>query len=265
MVRRSLLLAAVLSLLTACARSSQGAEPNPSPRPIVHVTVDPSTAPSPDMQATPPRTLDLGSLPQEGVAIGFEREHVVVLVDLNGHVLSRLPRFTLEYGNGSVPGVVVLSRGPWTYRLDTERDRLVRTRRPPSGFIDQGDGDVSLRPPIGSMVEGARAGSWRWAERSPDGSRWLAQWSGECESPAVFLVRDGETPVSITGPRSVAHSVEAFALGWSADGRAIAQLLEPACGRAYSHPGVYAFTEPGRGEFVFRTRGLAFARMWGAA
>jgi hypothetical protein len=240
MLRHALVLASAMSMLTACARSS-GAP------------------------ATSPRFLDLGSLPQEGVAIGLEREHVVVLVDLNGHVLSRLPRFTLEYGNGSVPGVVVLSRGPWTYRLDTERDRLVRTRRPPSGFIDQGDGDVSLRPPIGSMVEGTRAGSWRWAERSPDGSRWLAQWSGECESPAVFLVDDGERPVSITGPPGLAHAVDAFALGWSADGRAIVQLIEPACGRGFTHAGVYAFTDPGRGELVFRTNGPAFARMWGAA
>jgi hypothetical protein len=132
MLRRALVLASAMSILTACARSS-GAP------------------------ATSPRFVDLGSLPQEGVAIELEGEHVVVLVD------------------------------------------------------------------------------------------------------------DGERPVSITGPPGLAHAVDAFALGWSVDGRAIVQLIEPACGRVFTHAGVYAFTDPGRGELVFRTNGPAFARMWGAA
>jgi len=221
---------------------------------------------TPSRTASPaPGVVHLHTLPAQGVAIDVHDRDVVLLVDLGGRVVERLPGYGLAYANGSVPGVVVLTRGPATYRLDPARDALVLTGGDPGGLIHQDARVTGIRPPAGSLIDGTRAGSWRWDAPSPDGSMRLAQWSGECESPAVFLARAGQRPVSITGPIGVRRAVEAFALGWSFDGRAIVQLLESACGRGFPRAGVYAFSGPGDGDLVFATHGRAFARMWGPA
>ena len=262
-VRPVVELMVIVSLLPGCAAPSDRTRTDRSATDrSVAASADPS---SPSAPAKPGRVVEIGRVPAAGVDIGDEREHVVMLIGLDGNVFGRLHAFTLEYANGSVPGVVLVSFERSTYRLDVSRGRLVRTTRQAGDLVDQGDGEVGLRPPIGSMVDGTRAGSWLWAERSPDGRWWLAQWSGECETPSVYLARAGERPVSVTGARRVSNAVEAFALGWTDDGRALVQLLQPSCGRGFHDPGIYAFTAPGEGQLVYATRGLVFARMWGAA
>jgi hypothetical protein len=79
---------------------------------------------------------------------------------------------------------------------------------------------------------GGAAGHWRSVALS--GGWLLAQWSGECEVPAAFLVdaRTGRTT-------EVAGGVEALALGWAGDA-ALVSLLHGACGRGMERPGLYA-------------------------
>jgi len=108
---------------------------------------------------------------------------------------------------------------------------------------------VQVREPDGSLrrlfrpaVTAGRspAGWWTAAFLSPDRSRLLLQWSGECEIPVAFLARtSGGTPRPVTGETSLRDSPpDSIALGWSG-GRAVIDLPRLECGTSKGKPGVY--------------------------
>lgn len=105
---------------------------------------------------------------------------------------------------------------------------------------------LALKPPGPTPTAkfAGRAGYWYWAALSPDGSHFLAQWSGECEVPNAFFVSlAGGDPVPVTGERDWAKSPDTQAFGWTTDGRAIVFIpTKPACGRGIFHPGIYLVT-----------------------
>ena len=86
-----------------------------------------------------------------------------------------------------------------------------------------------------------RFGYWDWAALSPDGTRFLAEWRGDCEAPYNFLVSlGGGKPVPVTGEKDWLKSPETLSFGWSSDGRAILFIpTKPDCGHGVFHPGVY--------------------------
>lgn len=94
----------------------------------------------------------------------------------------------------------------------------------------------------------AGVGHWSWAEISPDGSTFLAQWIAECEVPVAYFVaaRGGE-------PRPViAAGIESIALRWTPGGAAEVALPKGICGGSGGRPGVYAVEPDGRRRFVRR-------------
>jgi hypothetical protein len=95
--------------------------------------------------------------------------------------------------------------------------------------------------PTPTSKYGGRSGYWDWAALSPDGTKFLAEWRGDCEAPYNFLVSlGGGKPVSVTGEKDWLKSPETLSFGWSSDGRAILFIpTKPACGHGVSHPGVY--------------------------
>jgi hypothetical protein len=98
--------------------------------------------------------------------------------------------------------------------------------------------------PTPSSKYAGRDGHWYWAALSPDGSRFLAQWSGDCEVPTAFFVSlGGGTPIPVTGERDWLKSPNTMAYGWTTDGRAIVFIpTKPACGTGVFHPGIYLIT-----------------------
>lgn len=97
-------------------------------------------------------------------------------------------------------------------------------------------------------------GWWTSAFLSADGSRFLLQWSGECESPTAFLApATGGKARPVTGERSLRRAPESVALGWAGDGRALVELPKGACGSGASKPGVYLVAPAGGARaFVYR-------------
>jgi hypothetical protein len=96
-------------------------------------------------------------------------------------------------------------------------------------------------------------GWWAAAFLSPDGSRLLLQWSGECEIPVAFL-----GTVAGGSVRQVAGNWrESVALGWSG-ARALVDLPKGVCGTGTAKPGVYA-VDPAtmKRTYLFRQ-----ARFW---
>jgi hypothetical protein len=101
----------------------------------------------------------------------------------------------------------------------------------------------------------ARSGHWWWAEPSPDGRWLLAHTSYECEVPhAVLVPLDGGEartadgfdgfPEGEEGP----FPVSSFAVGWTADGRAIVVFEgESGCGTSTPEPGIH-LVDPDTGE-----------------
>jgi hypothetical protein len=217
-------------------------------------TATPTMA-SPD----PPRTIDVGSLPREGVAVDLG--HVVVLIDLDGRILDRLPGSSLYY-NWTVPGEVVLRQGDSFFVLRVEHGlfRLLPSREAAADIDPQFQRHVGLPRPVDTVPGG---GSWGYALPGPSGLV-LAQWSGECEVPNAMFVTPGQSPVGVTGEQRLSRAPESRALGWDDRGRAIVHLQEGECGTSFERPGIYAFTGPGVGELVYRDRKLFEARMWGA-
>jgi hypothetical protein len=87
-------------------------------------------------------------------------------------------------------------------------------------------------------------GHWEWATPSPDGRWVLAGWSAECEVQTALLVSVADGSVrTVTGERGIAwrSAPESGALGWTADGFAIADFGGSSdCGTAATVPrGVY--------------------------
>jgi hypothetical protein len=211
--------------------------------------------PSPD----PPHAIEVGSLPQEGVAVDLG--HAVVLVDLDGQILARVPGSSLYY-SWTVPGELVLRQGEafFVLRVGHGLFRLLPNRGAAADLDPQFQRHVELPRPVHTVPGG---GSWAYALPGPSGLV-LAQWSGECEVPNAMFVAPGQVPVALTGERRLSRAPESRALGWDDRGRAIVHLQEGECGTSFDRPGIYAFTGPGAGELVYRNRKLLGARMWGA-
>jgi hypothetical protein len=107
----------------------------------------------------------------------------------------------------------------------------------------------------------ARPGGW-WTgvTPSPDGTRLLAQWSGECESPTAYLVDARTGRLTLLG--SPGGAAESVALGWHG-ARPVVQLPSTACGAA-GRPGVYLFegSAPARLVLPLPPGRPAGARLW---
>jgi len=216
------------------------------------------------------RPIVLPRLPELGVAA--ERGSAVVFVDLQGRVVARLRGFELYY-EWTVPGQVILRQNRREFFvLHVRSHSLVPMSRDKAFTVapqfEAGfgpDADPGLPYPAGTRVEGhpdLRAGFWAYALPSPDGSRLLAQWSGECEVPNAFFIDDGRA-VTVDGHRQISRAAESTALGWTPDGRAVAVVSGGPCSSGFARAGVYIIDEPGNGELLFAADGRA--RMWGAA
>jgi hypothetical protein len=238
-------------------------------------TVSASSAPTaPPGSSAPPgaramHLIELGSLPPQGVVV--TRGDDVAFVDLSGEVVATLNRFDLAMSSAD-PKIIVLRDRTWPeleghYVFDATAGELrpIGTREAARVVVPP-DPPVRLPPPPGGIVEGAPAGSWRWAIPSPDGSTMLAQWSGECEVPVAFFVDPATGRMrEVTGGRGLRDAPESTGFGWSADGRAVVALWNAVCGRGFDQPGVYLFDRPGHGVLLFGMKPGARAAMWGPA
>jgi hypothetical protein len=128
-----------------------------------------------------------------------------------------------------------------------------------------GDAALLLRTPSGNVLSLVPApphstgGHWRFAFPSPDGSRLLLYWSGECESPTAFFASArGGDPTPADGASDWREAPESSALGWTDDGRALVLLGPGACAGGTRPAGVYAVDGYGNNTLVAKTRAAAF-------
>ena len=135
--------------------------------------------------------------------------------------------------------------------LPTTVDELVGGRRKRLA----GPADVAARGP---------AGYWVYARVAPDRHTLLVQWSGECESPAAFVIGRDRTlrPVGAATRRG---APESRALGWSPSGRAIVSFPRGVCAGGHrGGPGVYSVDSKGTTtRLVLRTNARQQVAFWG--
>lgn len=228
---------------------------------------------SPEVAAGVPAPVVLEPLPEQGLVIG--RPHGIEFVDLDGNVLDRLPGFSLYY-DWTVPGPVIVRSHRVFYLLDVEGHRLepVGTNREAAAFAPQFQAGVDpsyerfdlVDEPLHAGAPDA-SGLWAFALPSPDGTKLLAQWSGECESPTAFLAEfDGANPRPVTGQRGLVGTPASKVLGWTTDGGALV-FLGPGgpCGSGSDPAGVYRFGSAGGGEMMIPVPDPHGVRMWGPA
>ena len=165
----------VVALASCAAQPAVG--PTPTHRATATIMMPPPT-PVPD----PVATIDVGALPREGVAVDLGR--TVVLVDVNGGVLARIPRSSL-YHDWTVPGDVVLRHAHtfFVLRADDGAFEPLPSREAAAALDPQFQSDIGLPLPRGT-VEGS--GRWAYGLPGPNGLV-LAQWSGECEVRAAMF------------------------------------------------------------------------------
>jgi hypothetical protein len=97
-------------------------------------------------------------------------------------------------------------------------------------------------------------GHWEWAALSPDGTRFVATWSAECEVPIAFTFpAEGGAPAPVTGEEDWTQAPESQALGWTTGGDPIVRLREAGCGHGADEPGTYVFSESGRTQIDSET------------
>jgi hypothetical protein len=131
------------------------------------------------------------------------------------------------------------------------------------------DGSLKeLVPPAHGPPEEGQAlfdGKWVNASLSPDGSTILAQWSSECEVDEVFMAPvSGGKPIALDKVlRAEGHIVEAFAIGWTKDGRAIVAVPGGfGCSDILKGPGIYLIDKYRHPTFVYGLPTLAKVAMW---
>jgi hypothetical protein len=264
---RSLVVAATGLLLTLAACGADAAPTGPTSE----TTVSPPKA----QPAIPPaeEPVPLPSLPDQGLVIG--RAASVAFVALDGEVIDRLPGFRLYY-DWTVPGPVIVRSHRVYYVLDVESHEL----RPLASRDEAFDLAPQFQEGVDPSYERFRlvdepnktgapdaSGFWAFALPSPDGTRLLAEWSGECESQTAFLAEaDGSTPVPVTGQRGLADAPSSSVIGWTADGGALV-FLGPggACGWGEAPAGIYRFEQPGVGAMMIAVHEPNGVRMWGTA
>jgi hypothetical protein len=242
MVRRPLVLAAAMSILTACAGSAVRDASESTHAPTVSFTTAASSTPS---SITPGPALrgnrvELPPLPAQGVVIDTDKG--VRFIDLTGRVVARLPGWDLDY-TWTIPGPVVLRSRPHVF------------------FVLHAVAHTVV--PIGDAPEAVRVGQqFEDGFRPEENPGLLAQWSGECEVPNAFFI-DGDSVVTVDGYSHLGPASDSFALGWTNDGRAVVTLAGGACSMQFPRPGVYLLDGPGEGDLL--VPGMHAARMWNPA
>jgi hypothetical protein len=252
----------------------------------VHSTVDAALARVHDLEMlaalvaaatlVAPPTLDpqhLPKLPQRGLV--RETATGALLETMRGRPLGILRNLHVASRRGT-HGVLLQDRTAAVYTIDLFERRVRRVypmNLPGPRGCTFTDATVRVRLFVcGRKIEATVAGrtrvvargrgglgSWSWAEFSPDGKAILAQWSGECESPAAYVIVRGRV-------RSFGRSaaVESVGLGWLPDGRAIVNFWSGICGAGIPTPGVYAVPLRGKPELLRRMGPRpSLLAMWG--
>lgn len=198
--------------------------------------------------------IPLEGLPRVGLAVSSDG--LVELVDLEGRVVADLPGFTIV-GNPGASGVWLERDGTY-YVLSDVLDRLVPVTEEEAldRAFDEGP-ESSLPPPPDDPT-----GHWRYAIETVPAAV-LAQWSGECEVPVAYWIEGGDTEI-VTGGMDSSAAPSSLALGWSANGEAIVQVSQGACGGTTDDPGIYRYAAPGSGRLVLSTPdGSVVVDAWG--
>jgi hypothetical protein len=197
--------------------------------------------------------IPIEGLPAAGVAVSGD--DAVVLVDLEGAVVSELPGFAIV-GNPGAPGIWLERDGSF-YVLSDALAQLVPVTEEEANdrAYDEGP-EPSLPPPPDEP-----AGRWRYAIETVPAAV-LAQWSGECEVPVAYWIEGGDTEI-VTGGLDPSAAPSSLALGWS-DDEAIVQVSQGACGGTTDDPGIYRFSAPGSGRLVYPVPdGAVLTDSWG--
>jgi len=277
---RLLALLGVAAVLGGCGKSSPVAvsDPGPTTSDAPATTTAPSKPRKPKAKRGPPK------LPRmDGEVLAVVRGRDVVFVSLEGRRLARIDdAYAAQYGGPRI------SVGRIDYTL--ENGRLVSARQRPKLFRIPGFGKwcsvlgetsagrlvscVSRGPLLIVRSDGTYdtfipeppshykdSGHWEHAFVSPDGSRLLLTWSGECEVPnAFFAPATGGAATPVTGQRKWADEPNSVALGWARDGRALVVFTDAACGSGIHTPGVYAIDASGEKTLLAAGTGAAFFR-----
>jgi hypothetical protein len=263
-VRRLLALMMTCSLLTGCTGEPSATEAPTTDHPTPAVI---PTESSPSVK--PAAKISLPHLPPQGFAVEWRHADGgpgarVVLLNLRGEVLARLPGFSIDHVSDR-PGAILLRRGHDEYLLEVSRPSLrLVGRRLVDSLTTSEDANVPLGPPPNARPGREVVGHWRWMDLAPNGNEALAQWSGECEFPVAFFVPVQEgRPVPVTGASTLGQSPASIALGWTRRGRMAVMLPTGGCGGATERPGVYRFASPGHGSLIFPIEDSTAVRMWG--
>jgi hypothetical protein len=235
----------------------------------VIVETEPPSPPPPPAPPTAP-----AHLPDEFLLVGRYGE----IVSVDGKHLGKIS------GAGS-PNVNAFSGGDqsWTFRNGTivrAKPEVFKHRLPgvsrqcralarvETGTLFScltGDESLLLRTTSGNVLAlvppppHSTGGHWRFAFPSPDGSRLLLYWSGECESPTAFFASaQGGDATSADGAGDWRGRPESAALGWTADGRALVLFGPGACAGGTQPAGVYAVDGHGTNTLIVKTRTAGF-------
>jgi hypothetical protein len=107
------------------------------------------------------------------------------------------------------------------------------------------------------------AGYWVYARVAPDRRMLLVQWSGECESPAAFMI-DGNRRLRRVGAAWRHEGPESRALGWSPSGRAVVDFPAGTCGAGYrGGAGVFSLGFDSASRLIIGTKTRQQIAFWG--
>jgi hypothetical protein len=194
----------------------------------------------------------------------------VDFVTLEGEIIERLPGFRL-YFYWTVPGPVIVRNRREYFLLDHEKHELQPLASRDEALELTSRLQEGVGPAIEYMVDEPdetvapdASGSWTFALPSPDGSKLLAEWFGDCDTQTAYFARaDGSNPVPVTGERGLANAPLSNVIGWTADGGALVFLGLDPCGSGEVREGVYRFDRPGVGAMVIPFDRANSVRMWG--
>jgi len=220
-----------------------------TPHELVRTTNPPSSSPSLLGSRPLPRT---GLVVLEDAKSGGYRQpssFSIALLDDHGALLARLPRATIaddmvnDRWNAALvatdKGVAIEAGEPQNPAgvpagciTSVTRPRRVALCNRGARIMLEMNGHWSAlvdTPPAPANVR--VSGHWTWAARSPNGRWVLAQWSGECESPAGFLISVADGSVrAVTGQVGAAwiDAPASFVIGWTSNGDALFETV-PSC------------------------------------
>jgi hypothetical protein len=226
--RRTIALALLAVLAGGCASTSSRA-------------TTPTPAPSARQEVALP------AVPDEGLVVDVHG--TATFRSLDGRRQVQLPGFHLHDGIITGSRTWLVARDGSTWLIDTTAHRLVRQAL---GY-DALDG----RPLLKRLPRVEPRGHWSFALQGPQG-RLLAQWSGECEIPTVYVIDRGKSPQLVSPP---AQHVNALARGWTRAGLAVVEFPEAACGSGLRGPGLYVETTPRHYRLLVRTLEGAYYRL----